>query len=281
MTNIQQALRHAGKALAPMSDSARIDAEVLLCHVLQCNRAYLYTYNDKELSKEVLLAYEQLVLLRQQGQPIAYLTGKQEFWSLPLKVNSHCLIPRPATEKLVEICLELIHETSHIKLLDLGTGSGAIALALASERPNWEITACDKSAECINIAKANAETLDLNHIQFLTSHWYSNINETQFDVIVSNPPYIAEDDPHLHQGDVRFEPESALIAANQGLEDIETISQQASAHLKPGGILIVEHGYQQKNEVAALFKKAGFKQIRCWQDDEKHERISAGTLINH
>ncbi len=280
MTDIQQALQKATAALADASDSPRIDAEVLLCYSLQCNRAYLYTYMDKILDAKQQESYEQLILQRIQGQPVAYLTGRQEFWSLPLTINKHCLIPRPATEKLVEICLELLPEKQPVKVLDLGTGSGAIALALASERPAWKITAIDKSAECLKIATLNAEQLKLGNISFLLSDWFNQLEEREFDVIVSNPPYIAEQDPHLSEGDLRFEPSSALVSAHHGLADIETISQQAAAFLKHKGLIMVEHGYQQKDAVAALFSKAGFQDIHCWKDDEKHERISVGTLIN-
>lgn len=246
---IDQALQQAAQQLAD-SDSARLDAEVLLSRVLNKDRTYLYTWPERELTCAEQQAFAQLVARRCQGEPVAYLTGEQEFWSLPLKTHRKTLIPRPETELLVEQALAL-EPGSRARVLDLGTGTGAIALALASERPGWQISAVDRIAESVSLAQENAARLNLK-IKVYQSDWFSAVPETEtFALILSNPPYIDAADQHLQQGDLRFEPTSALVAGERGLADIRHISKQALGYLTPGGYLLLEHGWQQAADVRA------------------------------
>lgn len=273
---ISELLNEASEALKNSSESARLDAEVLLCHLLQKDRSYLFTWPDKELDKQTVETYRQQVLRRQSGEPVAYITGQREFWSLNLSVNQYTLIPRPETELLVEYILQHYPENSEIKLADLGTGSGAIALALASERPNWEITATDKSQQALNIARHNANQLQLNNIEFHPGSWFEPLENQQFDIIVSNPPYIAEEDEHLSLGDVRFEPRSALSSGHEGLDDIRQIADLARHHLKTGGLLIIEHGYDQKEKIFQIFHSLGYKKLIQLEDIAKKPRATLG-----
>ena len=273
---ISELLTEATGLLENSSDSARLDAEILLCHLLQKDRAYLITWPEKELDSLTVETYQQLIQRRLAGEPIAYITGQREFWSLNLSVNQHTLIPRPETELLVEHILELYPANSRIKLADLGTGSGAIALALASERPEWQIIATDQSAEAINIAEQNATQLKLNNIEFRQGSWFQPLTGELFDIIVSNPPYIADNDEHLRQGDVRFEPRSALSSGADGLDDIRQIADQARQYLHSAGLLIVEHGYDQQQEIQQIFNSLGYKQTLQLEDIAKKPRITLG-----
>ena len=273
---ISELLTEATGLLENSSDSARLDAEILLCHLLQKDRAYLLTWPEKELDSLTVETYQQLIQRRLAGEPIAYITGQREFWSLNLSVNQHTLIPRPETELLVEHILELYPANSRIKLADLGTGSGAIALALASERPEWQIIATDQSAEAINIAEQNATQLKLNNIEFRQGSWFQPLTGELFDIIVSNPPYIADNDEHLRQGDVRFEPRSALSSGADGLDDIRQIADQARQYLHSAGLLIVEHGYDQQQEIQQIFNSLGYKQTLQLEDIAKKPRITLG-----
>lgn len=274
--NIQQALQQATAELTS-SHSARLDAEVLLCHVLGCNSAHLMTWPEKELNSKQQKAFWQLTTQRAQGRPIAYLTGEREFWSLPFFVNEHTLIPRPETETLVEFILQQFDDKENLTLLDMGTGSGVIAITLAHEKPSWRVSACDISTQALAVAEKNS----LRHqarIQLTHSNWFENITARDFDIIVSNPPYIAPGDPHLTQGDVRFEPETALSAADKGMADIQNLCQQAPEYLKKNGWLIVEHGYNQQQAVAECFAQAGFDEITHRTDLSGHTRMTAGKL---
>jgi release factor glutamine methyltransferase len=276
MTNIQLALEQALKQLNKCNSEARLESEILLCHLLGKNRAYLIAHPEEVINPTLLDQYQQLVNQRTQGVPIAYLTGSRDFWSLSLKVNKHTLIPRPETERLVELTLELVSDKPNTPILDLGTGSGAIALALAKERPQWNIIACDSSTEALKIAKENAQDLGISNVSFYHSNWFNTLPKQNYQAIVSNPPYIAEDDPHLKQGDLRFEPLNALASSQDGLADLQYIINQSYNYLLPNGLLLLEHGYEQKIAISTILNRLGYKNIQCWQDIQGHDRVSGG-----
>ena len=270
-------LDSATRQLEPNSDSARLDAEILLSHVLERDRAYLYTWPEKIVTAQQQHQFDTLLQRRVQGEPVAHITGLREFWSLPLQVTGHTLIPRPETELLGEKTLERIPVDSEFTVLDLGTGSGAIALALASERPRASITAIEQSRQALEIARRNAVQHKLDHIRFLCGDWYAPVEGEHFQIIVSNPPYIAERDPHLETGDVRFEPPTALVAGEDGLRDLYHIIRQAPNYLVNPGYLIVEHGYDQGEAVRNKMKKQGFSEISTYLDLNRQPRITEGT----
>jgi release factor glutamine methyltransferase len=276
MTSIRDALSDATKDLRPTNSDARFDAEMLLSHLLKKNRAYLFTYPENTLTSEQWQCFQELIQQRAQGVPIAYLTGQREFWSLPLKVNKHTLIPRHETERIVELALEYLPKEATIDLLDLGTGSGAIALALASERPNWRITACDLSPEALKLAQENANQLHLLNVRFYHSDWFNDLPLKTYHAILTNPPYIAAGDPHLSIGDARFEPLSALVSGQNGLADLQCIITTSYEYLAPGGLLLVEHGYDQKSSIEAILNKLDYKDVTCWQDIGGNDRVSGG-----
>lgn len=276
MTSIKTALEDAGAQLTAHSESARLDAEILLAHVLNVTRTFLYTHATDALDASILEAYQTLLLRRLTGEPIAYLTGIKEFWSIPLSVNDATLIPRPETELLVESILTRLSTHEEASILDLGTGTGAIAIALAVTKPRWKITAVDVSFATLSVAKHNALTHDLHNITFIQSDWFGSIPEQKFDAIVSNPPYIEENDPHLYVGDVRFEPKLALTSGPTGLNALTTIIQQARPYLKKPGILLLEHGYNQAAAVKDLLTQAHFDAIACIHDLQNHPRVSIG-----
>ena len=262
----------------PESDTPALDAEILLCHVLGKDRVYLYTWPEKELERCQLSDFEILLSRRQKGEPVAYITGLREFWSLPLKVNSSTLIPRPDTERLVEVALDTFSDAislnTPLNVVDLGTGTGAIALALASECSSWKVLGVDQSEDAIELAKENAELNNLEQVQFQTGSWCKGLPHSYFDLIISNPPYIVEADPHLSQGDVRFEPLSALVSPENGLLDIIQIAQQSSLCLKPGGWLMVEHGFEQACAVRQIFKDCGYSEVLSYQDISGNDRVT-------
>ena len=274
--SISTLIKNSTQQLIGISDSAKLDAEVLLCHVLKKDRSYLICWPEKEIETPQLKQFENLISQRKLGHPVAHLTQQKEFWSLDLQVNSDTLIPRPETELLVEQILNNYSQAQSISLLDLGTGSGAIALALASERPQWTITATDQSLAALKIAQLNARKLGLSNVQFKSGNWFDAVTENDFDIVVSNPPYIPSSDPHLSQGDVRFEPDSALVSGADGLDDIRLIAQQAYTHIKPMGMLIIEHGYDQKDAVKSIFQQSGFTNIIQNTDLAGHARTSSG-----
>jgi len=271
----------AATATLAASDSARLDAELLLCHVISRSRTYLYSWPDATLSDAQFQAFQQLLARREAGEPVAHLTGTRAFWNLDLEVDASTLIPRPDTEMLVETALanaKLAHsKPAPLTLLDLGTGTGAIALALAGERPAWEVVAVDASADAVALATRNAELHQLTNVRIVQSDWYRAFDGQRFDMIVSNPPYMDTTDPHLAQGDVRFEPRSALVADDQGLADLRHIVTEARHHLLPGGRLLVEHGYDQGPAVQALFEAAGFSAVSRVLDYAGNERVTHGV----
>lgn len=257
----------------PGSDTPRLDTELLLAHVLEKPRSYLLTWPERELSAEQLTQFETLMARRQQGEPVAYLLGEQGFWSLALQVSPDTLIPRPDTERLVEVALELGPQRP-AQVLDMGTGSGAIALALAAERSQWQLTGVDRMPGAVALAEANRARLGLHNARFLLSDWFSAVAGQRFDLIVSNPPYIAADDPHLQQGDVRFEPASALVSGVDGLDDIRHIVSAAPDYLQQEGWLLLEHGWQQADAVGCLLTQRGFVEVQSWQDLGGQQRVT-------
>lgn len=274
MTCIAQTLKRATQKLmeAGVNDTPQLDAELLLGHSIKRDRTYLYTWPEKALTQEQLEAFETLLTRRQQGHPIAHILGHREFWGLDLKVNQHTLIPRPDTEVLIETVLALpIPAHSHI--LDLGTGSGAIALALKSEMDHAEVKAVDFSHDALAIAKYNAENLGLN-VQFFHSDWYAAVSNMTFDCIVSNPPYIEVKDPHLNEGDVRFEPISALTSGADGLDDIRTIISKGHAQLNPNGWLVIEHGYNQADAMQQIFMQHEYQHVKRIKDYAGNPRVT-------
>ena len=263
------------------SPSPRIDAEVLMEFAAGRSRTWLYTWGDSECPTWEHARFDALVAARAQGQPVAYLTGEREFWGLPLATSPTTLIPRPDTETLVEAALARAGAPTG-RLLDLGTGTGAIALAFASERPQWHVVGADIRPEAVALAAHNARTLAITNATFLVSDWFASLaatpNGDAFDIIVSNPPYIAADDPHLGQGDVRFEPRSALVAEADGMADLLHLITQAKAYLTPGGWLALEHGYQQAPNVRQALEKAGYRSVESVEDMGGHERVTLGHL---
>jgi release factor glutamine methyltransferase len=262
------------------SESARLDAEILLCDVMQFSRSKIYSHPEQVVPDDKTVLFQSLIKQRQQGHPIAHLTGKKEFWSLQLTVNKDTLIPRPETELLVETALQKIPKGAEFNILDLGTGCGAIAIAIASERPHCNLVATDINANALAIAKKNAETHQLKNILFYHSDWYQNIPPQKFDLIVSNPPYIKQGDEHLKQGDVQFESKLALVAGTDGMQAINMILENTKAYLASEACLLIEHGYDQKLLVQETFQKHNFKQIKTFQDLSGHDRITLGHESN-
>lgn len=265
--------------LAAVSESPRLDIEILLAHILQKDRTFLFTWPETALTREQEDQFTAAFERRQGGEPVAHIIGQREFWSLPLFVNNTTLIPRPDTELLVETILNLFASDMHNQprqVLDLGTGTGAIVLALAHEKKHWHCLGVDNQPDAVQLAQRNRDHLQLHNVTIRQSDWFAAVDQTDFDVIVSNPPYIAADDPHLQQGDVRFEPLSALVADNQGFRDIENIVQQAKHYLLPNGWLLIEHGYQQGLAVRRLFEQSGYAAIQTLSDLGGNERVTLG-----
>jgi release factor glutamine methyltransferase len=261
--------------LTSCSDSAKLDAQILLALVLDKDRSYLLTWPDLELTKQAKQSYLTLLQRRINGEPIAYIIGVKEFWSLPFYVSPATLIPRPDTETLIEIVLELFGEEANYHCLDLGTGTGAIALALASELPSWNIDALDYSSDAVELAKQNSQQLKLTQVNIYQSDWFSAVDKNKrFDIIVSNPPYIDAKDENLKQGDVRFEPKSALVADEKGLADIKHIADVARKHLKTHGTVFFEHGFEQGLAVRTILSNLGYQQPNTVKDLNNHERIT-------
>ncbi|MDD0975134.1 peptide chain release factor N(5)-glutamine methyltransferase [Pseudomonas fontis] len=274
MTIIASLLRGAQ---LPDSPTARLDTELLLAAAIGKSRSYLHTWPERIVTSEAAQTFAEYLQRRRAGEPVAYILGQQGFWNLDLEVAPHTLIPRPDTELLVETALALLPATP-MRVLDLGTGTGAIALALASERRGWKVTAVDRVLEAVALAERNRQRLQLDNVTVLNSHWFSALQGQQFELIISNPPYIAAEDPHLVAGDVRFEPSSALVAGPDGLDDLRQIITQAPQHLLPGGWLLLEHGYDQAAAVRELLAQHHFEQIESRQDLGGHERITLGRL---
>jgi len=262
-----------GSASGLAGESGRRDAEILLCHCMGRPRGWLYTWPEKEVDASQASQFDSLLASRRQGHPVAHLTGRREFWTLNLRVNRHTLIPRPETETLVEWALALaLPEDATV--LDLGTGSGAISLALASEKPRWRVAAVDSSEEALVVARENGTEYKLANVQFSQSDWYDAVVGQSFHLLVSNPPYIEEGDAHLSAGDLRFEPLGALKAGNQGMADLANLVRGAPDHLRLGGWLLLEHGYQQGEQVRALLAEQGSCDIETRKDIAGLERVS-------
>ncbi|WP_394127677.1 peptide chain release factor N(5)-glutamine methyltransferase [Vibrio hepatarius] len=260
------------------SDSPSLDAAVLLCHALDKPRSFLLTWPDKILDAQQLAAFDDLLQRRLTGEPVAYIVGEREFWSLPLKVSPTTLIPRPDTERLVEIALDKAMQMEG-DILDLGTGTGAIALALASELPKRQVTGIDLKEDAQQLAQSNASALNLTNTQFLAGSWFEPLAAgTEFALIVSNPPYIEKEDPHLTQGDVRFEPLSALVADEKGLADIRHIATQARDYLMDNGWLMFEHGFEQGEPVRELLRSLGYDQVATYKDYGDKDRVTIGQF---
>ena len=272
---IADGLRRARERL-PESDSAGLDAELLLCSVLRCDRARLYARPEQGLSQTQAALFDERIKRRAEGRPVAYLLGKKEFWSLELSVSEDTLIPRPETELLVEQALELLPAGGTRGVLDAGVGSGAIAIAIAKERPESRIIAVDNSPAALAMARQNIAAHGLRRIRLIQADWLNFKHERPYDLIVSNPPYIAADDPHLKRGDLRFEPRAALVAGQDGLAAIRQLVPGAARQLKPGGWLLLEHGWRQGQAVRALFKAARFGRVGTLRDHNRQERVTCG-----
>lgn len=272
MATVQALLREA--AGLPTEDSRR-DAEILLCHCLQRPRSWLYAWPEGEVGDAPAADYRRLLQARGDGVPIAYLTQRRDFWSLPLRVTPATLIPRPDTEALVHWALELPLPTA-ARVLDLGTGSGAIALALASERPAWHVLAVDADCAALAVADNNVAALAPGRVTLLQSDWFTALPPQRFDLVVANPPYVAADDCHLDHGDVRFEPRRALVSGERGLDDLTRIIAGAPAHLASAAFLLLEHGWDQAAAVRQLLAAQGFGGVATRRDLGGNERVSAG-----
>lgn len=275
ITTIKQLLAYR----LPNSPTAKLDIELLLAKALDKPTSYLYTWPEKEVDEASCKLFYEYVARREQGEPVAYILGQQGFWSLDLQVSPHTLIPRADTETLVEIVLQHIASGEALNVLDLGTGTGAIALAIASERPNSHVLGVDFIPEAVTLANHNQQVLKITNTTFLVSHWFSALADRTFDIIVSNPPYIADNDVHLMQDDVRFEPKTALVSGKDGMDDIAYIIQHAPSHLASKGWLFFEHGYQQAETVRALLKEQGFISINTYQDLGHNDRVTGGQWI--
>lgn len=265
------------QALVLEQDEARSEVQALLQAVLAVNRAYLLAHPERVLTEQELSRYRSLLQRRLQGEPLAYILGEREFFGLGLRVTPATLIPRPDTELLVELALQRMPEAGG-RVLDLGTGSGAIALAIAHARPDAAVTAVDAAAAALSVAQGNAVRLGIRNASFVPSDWFSALAEQHFDLIVSNPPYIAENDSHLSQGDLRFEPRTALASGPDGLDDIRRIIGEAGAHLATDGWLLLEHGYDQAAQVRVLLQRAGFRNISSAKDLAGIERVTGGQF---
>ncbi len=275
---MQQALQVAIQQLQASSELANdtdfnLEAAILLAHAVNKNRAWLYAWPEHLLEESRQQAFETLIEKRVNGEPVSYLTGTREFWGLPLKVTRDTLIPRPETELLVETALNYVRK-KNARVLEMGTGTGAISAALANERPDWQILATDKTAETLKVAQLNLARF--SSVTTLTSNWYEQLENQKFDLLISNPPYIETDDPHLQQGDLRFEPRSALAAGKDGLNDIRIITDSCTDFLLTDGFLMLEHGFNQGEAVRQLFSQTGLRNVATLRDLHGHERITLG-----
>ncbi|WP_409075543.1 peptide chain release factor N(5)-glutamine methyltransferase [Pantoea sp. C3] len=276
--DIRHWLKHAIATLCG-GDSPKRDAEILLSFVTGKSRSWLMAFDETLLNDQQLTQLDALLLRRAQGEPVAHLIGEREFWSLPLRVNDATLIPRPDTEILVEQALVRLPATPS-RILDLGTGTGAIALAIASERPDCQVVGVDRIEAAMELAQLNAEQLGLSNASFSLSHWFRDLAPSRFDLIVSNPPYIDANDIHLGQGDVRFEPRSALVAEEAGLADLRTLIEQAPHWIVAGGWLLLEHGWQQEHAVRQLMIENGYQAVATANDYGGNPRVTFGQLAN-
>jgi release factor glutamine methyltransferase len=272
MPRLDSLLRDAASRMDPT------DAAVLLAHVLDRPHAWLYAHGDDDVDDAVATRYAQLLARRVAGEPVAYLTGSRGFWRLDLRVTPDTLVPRPETELLVELALARLPADRAQRIADLGTGSGAIALALASERPRATVVATDASAAALAVARGNAVALRIANVEFREGDWLAPLAGDRFDLIASNPPYVALGDPHLDEGDLRFEPASALSSGADGLDAIRAIVRAAPPHLRSGGWLLLEHGCEQGAAVRALLRQAGFSEVATEPDLEQRDRVTCGRI---
>lgn len=263
---MKDTLQNATKALKQISDSARLDAELLLCEAIQRNKTYLYSHPEYELTWEETQVFHQLLKQRQQGKPMAYILGRQAFWDLELGVQEGILIPRPETECLVEKVLEILPTKSIQIVADLGTGSGAIALALAKECPSWSLCATDISKTALDQAKNNAQKYNIKNVTFFEGSWCDALPKKLFDCVISNPPYIAENDPELETYVAAYEPKKALISGETGLDAINIIAKRAGAYLKAGAYLVLEHGYEQAEAVQQILRGHNYDMLVSYKD---------------
>ena len=275
-STIRDLLMVASRRLTGSSDSARLDAEVLLAAALNRPRSYLLAWPEQSVAPESVARFAAWLERRRNGEPVAYLLGRREFWSLELEVTTDTLIPRPETELLVELALARLPADQPLTVADLGTGSGAIALALALERPQARIIATDQSLAALAVARRNARQLNLAHVEFRQGDWCGPLARERFDLIIANPPYVAVNDPRWRQGGLRFEPPAALIAGPDGLDALRMIIAQAPDYLQPGGGLLLEHGYDQGEAVPALLRERGFNPVADHQDSAGLSRASSG-----
>lgn len=278
--SIEQLIQQASVKLDAVSDTAKLDAELLLAIALNKDRTYLITWNDRTVNAGDEAAFQTLLNRRINGEPIAYILGQQEFWDLTLYTAPHTLIPRADTETLIEWVIELAPDLpTEARVIDLGTGTGAIALSLAKEHPQWLLEAVDVIPQAVDLAQKNAIANDLQRVKCYQSSWFDQV-DGRFDLIVSNPPYIDPEDEHLNQGDVRFEPKSALVADNQGLADLTIIADQSRQYLVPGGWLLMEHGYDQLDRVQALLTAMGYRNVTTRFDLGGNPRITGGQFFH-
>jgi len=268
---VRSLLERGWAQLAASSESSRLDAEILLAHALRQPRSYLLAHADEPVDEPTIARYQSMLARCALGEPLAYVTGEREFWSLALAVTPDVLIPRPETELAVERCLAL-RDATPAAVADLGTGSGAIALALAVERPQWRVLATDHAAAALQVARGNAERLGVQNVYFSQGDWFGPLQGRQFDLIVSNPPYVAARDPALDA--LRYEPAAALSPGASGMEALLRIVLQAPAHLLPGGWLVLEHGAGQAAEVAGSLVDAGYARVRCHADLAGRDRVT-------
>lgn len=275
---ISSLLQRSLRDLQNIAKNPYKEANLMLAHALKAERIYLYSHPDDQLTAKTLADFTVLLNRRLQGEPLAYILGECEFWSLKLEVNQHVLIPRPETELLVELALKYLDENKPLKVTDLGTGSGAIALALAFERPHWSIAATDKSLEALQLAQANATQLNVKNIEFYSGDWFQAIPDQIFDAIISNPPYVAIDDPALEATVKFFEPDLALTAGADGLDALRVIIAEAPIKLVAGGWLLLEHGYNQSEAVKELMQQRGFTDVACFKDCFGRLRVTVGML---
>jgi release factor glutamine methyltransferase len=279
MATIKQALKQAN-TLQQVSESWKLDAELLLAEAIEQSREYLFTWPDQELTQPQLKKFDDYCGRRLLNEPIAYILGRQAFWDFELIVNSSVLIPRPETELLVETALELLDNSVTAAVLDLGTGSGAIALALAANNKRWSVTAVDSSESALGVAADNAKLLQFSNIEFVQTSWCDGLPTEHFDLIAANPPYVEAGDKHLSEGSLPFEPIAALVAEENGLADIRAIAKQSRYCLKKNSWLLIEHGFQQKLAVEKILVDTGYANIECVKDLAGLDRLTKAQRLN-
>ena len=274
--NIKNIMSDLSVKLSKVSSSPDLDSEILLMKALRVSRAYLYTYNEKVISESKIKLLEELLNRRMNKEPIAYILGKKEFWSRDFYINQHTLIPRPESEMLVELIIKANARKKISSILELGTGSGCISVSLAKELSHSQIVSIDICAKALEVANKNAQYYGVNNISFIKSDWFNKLDNQKFDCIVSNPPYISEDDPYLSE--LTFEPSKALVSGDDGLEAIEIISSNAAEYLSPEGKIFIEHGKDQKKEIQKIFELNNWRDIICHRDFGGLPRITTAKF---